>query len=451
MKTSVLIIDDEDVFREDLAHLLRLRGYQCKTATNGSEGIACAKEWGPDVVFCDIVMPGIGGMDVLENIMRTCPQTCVIVITAYGSLSTAVEAFRKGAFDYIMKPLVVEDVVQKIQHIVDNKKLIQEVKHLRRELNQEVTNASMIGQSEVMKSVFDLISRVAPTRSTVLITGESGTGKELVARAIHSSSASKDLPFVAINCAGIQESLLESELFGHVKGAFTGAMGDKEGFFERAGEGTILLDEIGEMPMLLQAKLLRVLEEREFFRVGSTDAIPLGARILASTNKDPDELVKAGKMREDLFFRLAVFKMNLPPLRERRTDVPLLLEHFCKMYSKEMKKNVLSVDNEAMRYLMAYSWPGNARELRNVVERAIILCDEDCITCGDLPSEITGTTTRVESGSSLRDSVRAYEAEHIRRVLASCNGNKEETARVLGVNASTLHRKIAEIDMKTNH
>lgn len=451
MNVKVLIIDDEDVFREDLASLLRRKGFECKTAADGEEGLALAGEFEPDVVFCDIVMPGMDGIEVLDKLIPTSPQSSVVVITAYGNLETAVQAFRKGAFDYIMKPLVLEDVVQKINRIMENKRLVREVRQLRRELNQEADSLSMIGQSKAMTDLLELIDKVAPTKSTVLITGESGTGKELIARAIHNRSGSSHLPFVAINCAGIPDSLLESELFGHIKGSFTGAIKDKEGFFELAGEGTILLDEIGEMPINLQGKLLRVLEEREFFRVGSTERIPLKARLLASTNKDPDDAIKSGDLREDLFFRLSVFKMHLPPLRERLSDIPLLVENFVQKFNHELKKRITGTDNETMRCLMAYSWPGNIRELRNAMERAMILCDGECVLRENLSAEIIGTAASSGSTDKLRDAVNAYESEYIRRVITAAGNNKEEAARRLGINPSTLYRKMSELGIKTQN
>lgn len=447
MNEKILIIDDEDIFREDLARLLRRQGYECQTASDGEEGFARAEEFEPDIVFCDLVMPGMNGIEVLDRIIPRLPQSSVVMITAHGSLETAVEAFRKGACDYITKPLLLEDVVQKISRIMENRRLVREVRQLRRDLNQKEDGLAMIAKSESMKDLLGLIDKVAPTRSTVLITGESGTGKELIARALHNRSGSNHLPFVAINCAGMPDALLESELFGHIKGSFTGAIKDKEGFFEAAGEGTILLDEIGEMPINLQSKLLRILEEKEFFRVGSTECIPFKARVLASTNKDPNEMVKEGDMREDLFFRLAVFKIHLPPLRDRRSDIPLLVEHFVKLFNPELKKRIQGLESDAMRCLMTYSWPGNIRELRNVMERAMILCEGEHVSKANLSAEIVGTLPVLESSDTLRDAVRAYESEHIRRVITAAGNNKEEAARRLGINPSTLHRKISDMDI----
>ena len=327
---KILIIDDEDLFREDLASLLSVRGYECETASTGEEGSALATEYGPDVVLCDIVMPGKSGIEILGEIMSNSPETCVVMITAYGTLETAVQAFRRGAVDYINKPLLVEDVVQKIERIMNYRRLIQEVKFLRREVSPDVQSLPMVGKSRAMEDVFKLIARVAPTKSTVLISGESGTGKELVARAIHQASNRSEGPFVAINCAGVAEQLLESEFFGHVRGAFTGAVKKKIGFFELADGGTLFLDEISEVSLKLQSKLLRALEEREFIRVGETRPIPFTARIITSTNRNLQQQVEDGLFRKDLWFRIAVFEVHLPLLRERRSDIPLLVDHFVK-------------------------------------------------------------------------------------------------------------------------
>lgn len=454
MSEKVLIIDDEELFREDLAELLRLRHYECLTASSAEEGLEILSVFDPDVILCDIVMPGKSGLELLDNIASLLPEASVIMITAFGTLQTAVEAFRKGAADYIMKPLVVEDVLQKIERLSNHKRLSQELKFIRRELSQDVTNLPVVGRSEAMKRMLNLVDKVAPTKSTVLLTGESGTGKELVARAIHSMSAKSDgtpkgigsaAPFVPINCAGVPSDLFESELFGHVRGAFTGALRDRVGHFELARDGTILLDEVAEMPLALQSKLLRVLEEKEFVRVGGSHPIPLSARIIAATNKDLRALVEKGEFREDLFFRLAVFEIPLPALRDRRTDIPLLTEYFIHKFNQEMKRQTHGLEGEAMANLLAHSWPGNVRELRNVIERAMILNRGEYLTVADLPSEFRETALPESSSDDLRDAMRAYEVAHILRVLGAAGWNKEETARRLRVNPSTLYRKMTDL------
>lgn len=448
MSAKVLIIDDEDLFREDLAELFAGQGYECRTAADGNHGVAVAEEFGPDVVLCDVVMPGRSGIEVLEEIVRVCPESCVIMLTAYGTLETAVEAFREGASDYILKPFVLEDVLQKIVRYLQHRALLVEVRRLRRELSYQIGPIPLMGESELMRQVFAWIEKVSQTDSTVLLTGESGTGKELVARAIHEASTLREGPFVAVNCAALSPSLLENELFGHVKGAFTGADRDRPGLFEAAAGGTLFLDEISEMPLDLQAKLLRAIEQKEVVRVGSTRPICVKVRIIASSNRDLKRQVQGGKFRADLFFRIYVVEIHLPPLRERRKDIPLLVEHFIKKYNERLKKNFLGVDNEVMRILLAYPWPGNVRELENVIERAMILATGDFLGVGDLPPDITGSVQFPDLSDNLREAVKAYEREHIRQVLLSAGGNREEAARRLGVNPSTLYRKMAELSIQ---
>ena len=447
MGAKILIIDDENLFREDLAKLLCRRGYDCKTAVDGNMGLAVAEEFGPDVILCDIVMPSQNGIELLGEILRICPESFVIMITAYGTIDTAIEAFRRGASDYILKPLVLEDVLQKIERLLEHKRLNREIRFLRHQLRQEIQGPLLVGKSEQMQRVRELIRKVSTTTSTVLITGASGTGKELVARAIHKNSTTAKEPFVAINCAGIPEHLLESELFGHTKGAFTGADNEREGFFELAGNGTILLDEIAEMPLTLQSKILRVVEEREFVRVGGKKNISAKARFIASTNKNLEELVQSGQFRQDLYFRLAVFEIHVPSLKERRDDIALLCEHLLKNLNRELKRNCHGVDNEAIRMLLSYSWPGNVRELRNVIERAMILATGEFITPAELPSQIAGSVEFTKYSDNLRTAVAAYEKEHIQRVLLAAGGNKEECSRRLGINPSTLYRKMADLGM----
>ena len=447
MSSKILVIDDEDIFREDLAELLRQEGYQCETASNGEEGLGVLDRFRPEVILCDIVLPGTDGIEILDKIMQISPESFVIMITAYGSLKTAVDAFRKGAADYITKPPLLEDILQKIRRLIEHKRLSQEVKFLRREVSHIAMDLPLVGQSEPMKEVLELIKKVGATRSTVLLRGKSGTGKEVVARAIHAMSDCPESPFVPIHCAGIPEHLLESELFGHIHGAFTGTVADKEGFFELSADGTLFLDEIAEMPPSLQSKLLRVLEEREFYRVGETTPIPLKSRVIVSTNRSLRDLVAAGKFREDLYFRIAVFEIVIPALRERRSDIPLLVHHFVKRFNQEMKRRCFGADNEVIHRLMAYSWPGNVRELRNVIEHAMILNHGDHITLEDLPPEIRSSSELSGYSDNLRQAVHAYEAEHIRRMLSTCGGNREQTARRLGINPSTLYRKMGELGL----
>ncbi len=451
MTTKVLLIDDEELFREDLAGLLRRRGMECRTAGSGELGLSVLEEWEPDIVLCDIMMPGMNGIDALDAMMLVRPELRVIMLTAYADLHTAITAFRKGACDYVMKPIVFEDVIGKIRRLAELKELTREVQVLRRQVSRAMDSSSIIGRSEPIKTAMRHVEEVAATRSTVLITGESGTGKELAARAIHSLGENKSSPFVAINCAGIPEALLESELFGHVRGAFTGAVADRSGYFELAGNGTILLDEIGEMPLMLQAKLLRVLEQKEFMPVGGSKMKSLGARIIAATNKDLRGLAETGRFRTDLYFRIAVFELSMPPLRDRRSDLPALVEHLVLKLNGELKRQCLGLTQDALRCLSAYAWPGNVRELRNVLERAMILSRGGYITPAELPENMSGSLDPAGPPSStpddLRTAVKSFERDFLSRVIAECGGNKEEAARRMNINPSTLYRKMADLDI----
>lgn len=444
MPAKVLIIEDEDLLREDLALILQRKGYICATAPDGETGLKRIPEFRPDIILSDIVMPGRSGIEILEDIFRLRPECSVVIMTAFGTMESAIEAFRSGATDYIMKPLVTEDLLNKLQRIVEHIRITKEVKTLRRRVAAQPEAPTLVGDSGVIREVLDLVQKVAPMGSTVLIMGESGTGKELVARGIHDCSERSGEPFVAINCSAFQETLLESELFGHVKGAFTGAVKEKAGFFQAAGSGSIFLDEISEMSQGLQAKLLRVLEQKEFYPVGGTVVQPLLARIIAATNKDEKALMAGGGLREDLYYRLAVFEIRMPPLRERRTDIPLLAEHFLRIVNHEMNRKFTGIEASAMRALMSYEWPGNVRELRNVIERAAILCDGEQITLQGLPIQITGGEPDSSKTGNLRGAVRDYESAYIRRTLTECDWNKEEAARRLGVNPSTLYRKMSD-------
>ncbi len=443
MAVKILIIDDEELFREDLATILSRKGYDCKTAANAEEGLKLVTEFLPEIILSDIVMPDKNGIDLLNDILQVHPEASVIMMTAFGTLDTAINAFRKGAVDYILKPLVIEDVLNKISRLSEQKKLIREIKYLRRETSEDIKSITIVSKSDLMKQIIDLIKKVAPKKSTVLISGESGTGKELVAKAIHEYSEKKDEPFIAINCSGFQESLLESELFGHVKGAFTGAVKDKEGFFETAGDGTIFLDEISETPISLQSKLLRVLEQREFYRVGGTKIYPMNARIIAATNQDLKSHVEKESFRVDLFYRIAVFEIDLPPLRERTADIPLLAEYFIRKFNDEMKTKYRGVSPEVMQIFLSYNWPGNIRELRNVIERAMILSDGNIILPQSLPTQMKSIIPVDLKSKDLKGAVQSFEGTFIKQVLVECKWNKEETARQLNINPSTLYRKMS--------
>lgn len=444
----ILLIDDEAPFREDLAEILREEGLKCQTVESAEDGMERARENPPDLILCDIVMPDMGGLEALEQFQKVCPQTGVFMVTAYGNLDSAVEAFRQGAYDYLTKPVNPDEVLEKINRYLDHRRLANEVDRLRREVSRPESSpgeVEIIGDSEPMKRVFERIKQAGNTESNVLVTGETGTGKELVARSIHDVVDGEDEkpPFVAVNCAALTESLLESELFGHTEGAFTGATGEKKGYFEEADGGTLFLDEISEMNVDLQSKLLRAIERKEIQRVGSTETIPVDARIIASSNRDLESAVQQEEFREDLYYRLNVLHIQMPPLRSRREDIPLLVDHFIKEFNQKMNRKVLGAENTAIQSLMTYDWPGNVRELENVVERWMIVCSDDVLKKADLPGEIRGS--RDESRDlpdDLKQAVDAYEKQHIRRVLESSDGNRSRAAERMGIDPSTLYRKL---------
>lgn len=389
MSATILIVDDEPNYLVILEELLTEEGYTVLTAENASKGFELASGHDVDVVVTDMKMPGIDGMAFLDSLHRLKPDVPIIMMTAYGTIEKAVEAMKKGAFDYICKPFENEEFKIIIAKAVEHYRLIRRNRELEDAIKNRYSFQNIIGKSPAMEKVFYVVEKIAPSRSTVLITGESGTGKELIAKAIHYQSPRKDKPFVSVNCGALPETLLESELFGHERGAFTGAIQQRKGRFELAHEGTLFLDEISEMPLHLQVKLLRVLQEMEFERVGGTQTIRVDVRIIAATNRDLKKEVELGRFRSDLFYRLNVVNIHLPPLRERVEDIPLLIAHFLDKYSKEAgSKNTFTVDKEAMRCLMEYHWPGNVRELENVIERAILLASENVITLADLPLEV---------------------------------------------------------------
>ncbi|MFQ5528269.1 MAG: sigma 54-interacting transcriptional regulator, partial [Thermoanaerobaculia bacterium] len=395
-------------------------------------------------------MPGVGGLELVDRLCAMSPDSAVIVVTAFGSLDTAVEAFRKGAVDYLLKPVVPDDLFGKLRRIQRMRKLENELRFLRRQVSTADAGAEIIGSSPAMQKVKTLIGKVASAPSPVLILGETGTGKELVARSIHRIRHGEDAPLVAINCAALPRELIESELFGHVKGAFTGATADKPGLFEVASGGTLFLDEISEMPLDLQPKLLRAIEERAISRIGATKVVETPVRILAATNRDLKSEVDKGTFRQDLYFRIRVVEIRLPPLEERRDDIPLLVEHLVAKLRVRLQRKVRGVDADAMRLLMAADWPGNVRELENTLERAMLLAEGDILTVEDLPSEMSAAPAFAPQSDDLRAGVRAYEAHHIMRVLAETGGRREEAARRMGIDPSTLYRRLKDLDIATD-
>ena len=368
MRGTILVVDDESVARHSVAEVLQEEGYQVHQAADGPAALQALEELDLDLVLCDLRMPGSDGLSVLKMARERYPQTMFMLMTAHGSVATSVEALRLGAQDYLLKPLLFEDVLHKVDRLLTHKQQAWEIQILRREVNQDADFERLVGRSPAMQEVLGLIEKVAPTNATVLLTGESGTGKEVVARLIHAHSAQKDNVFLPINCGAIPETLLESQLFGHTKGAFTGATGSQEGLFQRARGGTIFLDEIGEMPLSLQVKLLRVIEEKEVLPLGATNPLKVDVRILAATNRNLKQEVEKGQFREDLYYRLNVIGLSLPPLRDRREDIPLLVEYLVQRNNRELKEAYNGVDNQAMKLLMSLPWRGNVRELDNVLE-----------------------------------------------------------------------------------
>lgn len=450
MANRILVVDDEQLIRENLSYVLQKEGYQVDEAENGKAAYEKLVENPFDVVITDIEMPVMKGTELLEKIRKIDLQTSVIVITAFGSLDTAITALRNGASDYILKPVEFDELIIKVQRLLEMKELLIENKVLREEIHRQYDYQNIVGKSQSIKKIYEMIDAVAETDSTVMITGNSGTGKELVARALHFKSKRKNKPFIAVNCGAISENLIESELFGHKKGAFTGAITDKEGYIKAAQGGTLFLDEISEMPPQLQVKLLRAIQEKEYTPVGTTTALPVNVRFVASTNRDLNEEVKEGRFREDLFYRLNVIEIHLPSLKEREEDIPLLADHFLNKYRKELNKNIKGIDSDAMRALISHEWKGEVRELENIIERASIFCKTDFITISDLPSNFKANLDKgdIPITGSLDESVRKFERDFILRALENNDSNKEKTAETLQVGLSTLYRKLKELDIK---
>ncbi len=447
MNRKILLADDEVTFRKTFAKVLEEEGMSVTEVGSGTEAIDAVTKQRFAVAILDIRMPGADGIKVLREIMRIRPETRVIMITAYGTVEMAVEAVKLGACDYVMKPVVMDDIVTKIRQNMRYLELQEENKQLKQELSGRFDIAQIVGRSPAMQNVFQMIRKVAPTKSNVLITGKSGTGKELVARAIHSLGSLNGSRFVAVNCSAIPESLLESELFGHKRGSFTSAFQDKEGLFECARNGTLFLDEIGYMPLSCQVKLLRAVEHRQIIPVGSTEPIDIDLRLIAATNKDLAKEIKAGRFREDLYYRMNVVGIHLPPLHERKEDIPLLVEHFIKKYNAEMGKHCVGVSDDVMRLLMSYDWKGNIREMQNVIERAVIFSEDDVIKMSDIGLLGCHVVSLSEENENLQAAVRAYEKEHIFRVLNKHDWNKVEAAKALNVGLSSLYRKIDELEI----
>ena len=447
----VLVVDDELEMRTLLQDVLQDEGLRVTVAANGSEALKQLGEEYYAVVLTDLRMQEMQGIDLLREIKRTYPDINVIVMTAFGSVDTAIEAMKEGAYDYLTKPVKNEELLRVANRAVREAALRREVTLLRREVLKEYSFHQILGKSKPMREVFDLIRRIADSVTNVLITGESGTGKELVAKAIHYNSDRRDAPFVPVNCAAIPDLLLESELFGHLKGAFTDAKADKRGLFEEAQKGTLFLDEISELPVMLQSKLLRAIQEREVRRVGATRSVSVDVRIIAATNVNLAEAIKAKQFREDLYYRLNVIEMRLPPLRERKEDIPLLVEAFLRRCAETRRKGVKGMTESALALLIDYHWPGNVRELENVIERAVTLTLQDQIISDDLPSTIQGPRgdrRLIDEATERTRSLGEVEHEYILRIMDKTGGNKYQAAQILGIDRKTLYRKLDEIEGK---
>ena len=448
-KNRILIIEDDKRLREILKKILDRKGFRVDLATNGSEGIARIKQDFYDMALTDLKMPGMDGIEVLRAIKKISPKTYVIIMTAYGTIDSAVEAMRNGAFDYVTKPFKTEEISIVLEKASEDRELRRKIEDLTKKVEQTSKFDNIIGKSKAMRAVFEMIRRVSKTDATVLITGKTGTGKELVTRAIHNGSERTGKPFVVVNSSAIPETLLESELFGYVKGAFTGALRDKRGLFQEAHEGTLFLDEIGEIPPSTQVKLLRAIEDRVITPVGGTKGEKVDLRLIAATNHDLQEEVSQGRFRGDLYYRLKVMSIHLPELKERREDVPLLANHFLKKYDTALKKEVKVISKETLSLLMDYDWPGNVRELEHVIERGVLVCDSEEILPDHLPVEIqlpeeAHIRRAVEEGRSLEE----IEKTHIQLILKITGGHKEKAATILGIDRRTLYRKLKSSDIE---
>jgi len=440
----VLVVEDEELMRSILRRLLEESGYEVVTADSAESALVAFGENDISVTLTDIKMSGIDGIELLDRIKGIDADALVVIMTAYSSVDSAVAALRKGAYDYVTKPFVNDDLLQTIKNAIQQRELFRENRALRRELNRQYTFSEIVGKSDSLQKIFTLVQKVANTNANVLVQGESGTGKELIARAIHLNSDRSSQPFLAVNCGALPESVLESELFGHTKGAFTGAISDTKGLFRAASGGTLFLDEIGEMPLALQVKLLRALQEHEVTPVGSTAAVKFDARIIAATNKDLETEVKSNRFREDLFYRLNVIEVFVPSLRERPEDIPLLVKHFAAKCARNQHAADKSVSREAMSALAGYSWPGNVRELENAIERAFILSGAE-IDLESLPAKIrenAGRTFPTRDSDGFRPTLEEMERRYLMEVLGSVGEDKSKAANILGIDLSTLYRKL---------
>jgi two-component system response regulator HydG len=444
MSERILVAEDEDILRANLVEFLAGAGYTVDGVADGAAALARISDDDYALALVDLRMPHLDGIGLLKRLVATQPETSVLIMTAYASIESAVEALRLGAHDYLLKPVVFEDLLKRVENLIAYRALKGEVARLRRDLSDRLGFHGFVGESPAIRHVFELIDKVAPTNTTVLVTGESGTGKELVARALHARSAVKDRAFLAVNIAALPHELIESQLFGHERGAFTGADRRREGLLRSAQGGTVFLDELGELPVPAQVKLLRALESGEVLPVGADRPTQAAFRLIAATNRNLEEAIAEGRFRQDLYFRLNVFRIELPALRDRREDIPALVEHFVTLHSRTQGKTPPIISNQAMKVILGYPWPGNVRELSNVIERACILCDADRLDVSHLPSELQAAS---DLPTALRDAVEEFERRHIAWVLRAAGGNRERAARMLEVDPATLYRRLAKYQL----
>jgi DNA-binding NtrC family response regulator len=444
-RAKIIVVDDEDIVRESLYDWLDGVGYDVEIAASAEEALEILKKKKINIMLADLVMPGMNGIELMKEAKKLYPTLAAVIITAHATIQTAITAIREGAFDYIEKPFCPEKVELLIEKLVEHQDLIEENIALRRQIKEKFRFEGIIAKSSKMLKIFELIKTVAPSNATVLIMGETGTGKEIVARAIHHQSKRSSKPFIATSCAALAESLLESELFGHEKGSFTGAVGRKKGKFEAADKGTLFLDEIGEINANTQIHLLRALEEKKITRIGSNEEIAVDVRVITATNKDLRNMVLEGKFREDLYYRLKVVTINLPPLKERKEDILPLAEHFLKKFAEENSKDVAKFSPGVVEFMLNYSWPGNVRELENMIEHGVILAKDKAVTMAELPQDIIHPTIQKEK------TIEAVTKTHILNVLEETKGNISKAADILGIRRMTLYNKLKKYDLTVNN
>ncbi|MFP4548107.1 MAG: sigma-54-dependent transcriptional regulator [Fidelibacterota bacterium] len=447
MNSNILIAEPDKETREIIAQTLNDIGFQCKLATDGEKALELVQKYNFDILILNVNLKKWSGLNVLEKICKISPKTLSIILSDTASTESAVEALRQGAIDYFVKPIDPETLRIRIKKIKKFQTLLLENHYLRQEVHSKFQQNKMIGSSPAMQKVFKMVDKVANSTSNVLITGKSGTGKEVVARSIHNNSPRKDKPFVPINCGAIPENLFESELFGIKKGSFTGATMDKDGVFKASNNGTLFLDEVGEIPLHIQVKLLRAIEGKEIKPIGSPNSIKINTRILSATNRNLTQEIENGNFREDLYYRLNIIEIKLPSLKERREDIPMLVDHFIHKYNKELNRNVLGVDNETMKILMNYEWKGEVRELENIIERAVLLCETEYVTIAELPPH-TCTELTLNYPDDLKESVRNFERQHIMSIMRREGNDKNKCAKALNIGLSSLYRKIDELEIK---